>query len=158
MGWDWAGIQLDDGSELMVSVVWNTADGTPVITYGTYVPASPTGIASTRDATASGAAASIHLTGDQIQWASTGAWTSPVTGVKYPQGWNVAVDSLGLSLQLAPSSRNAEFTQTDYVPVTYWEGAVDITGYASGEEVGGKGFVELVGYDENPPGNIGRDQ
>ena len=46
VGWDWAGIQLDDGSELMVSVVWNTAYGTPVITYGTYVPASPTGIAS----------------------------------------------------------------------------------------------------------------
>ena len=158
VGWDWAGIQLDDGSELMVSVVWNTADGTPVITYGTYVPASPTGIASAGTASTNGAAASIHLPSEQIQWSSTGNWTSPATGVEYPQGWTVAVDSLGLSLQLTPSSRNAEFTETDYVPVTYWEGAVDVTGYANGKEVGGKGFVELVGYDENPSENMGQEQ
>ena len=153
VGWNWAGIQLDDGSELMVSVVWNTADGTPIITYGTYVPASHTGTAP-----ANGAAASIHLPSDQIHWSSTGTWTSPVTGVEYPQGWTVTVDSLGLRLQLAPRSRNAEFTETDYVPVTYWEGAVDVTGYANGKEVDGRGFVELVGYDENPPENIGQEQ
>jgi predicted secreted hydrolase len=34
------------------------------------------------------------------------------------------------------------------VGTRYWEGAVAVRGTASGREVGGVGYVELVGYGE----------
>ena len=146
VGWDWASIQLDDGSELMISVVWDISDRTLINAYGTYVPASAPEMAPNDEP-----AVALHLRQDQIQWSSTGVWTSPETGAEYPQGWKVTVDSLNLSLQLTPRSSNAEFAVTDYVPVTYWEGAVAVTGSADGTKITGKGFVELVGYDERTP-------
>ena len=38
IGWDWLSLNLDDGSDLMVSVVWDQEDRSHIATYGTYVP------------------------------------------------------------------------------------------------------------------------
>ena len=39
IGWDWLSLNLDDGSDIMVSVVWEQADRKHIAAYGTYVPA-----------------------------------------------------------------------------------------------------------------------
>ena len=146
IGWDWASIQLDDGSGLMISLVWDSSTGQPITSYGTYVPAKPNGRSTGGDA-----APSRHLPGDDISLTPTGAWTSPATGVEYPSGWLLEISSLDLSVKLAPVHQNAEFGDSLYVPIAYWEGAVAVEGTKEGNIISGKGFVELVGYDKARP-------
>ena len=131
IGWDWLSLNLDDGSDLMVSVVWEQEDGAPIATYGTYIQpdSSP-----------------VHLPSDDISLEPTGTWTSPETGGVYPMGWNLAVDSLALDLTLVPAIEESEYAISEIIPVVYWEGSVAATGNKDGAAVSGNGFVEMVGY------------
>lgn len=153
VGWDWTSIQMDDGAELMVSLVWDATDKRPIINYGTYIPGSAQGGPQTNEL-----ASTIHLSADMFQWTPTGSWTSPATGVEYPLGWRLNVDSLGLELTLAPRRDNSEFAGSLFVPAAYWEGAVKVTGTREGEPITGRGFVELVGYDRSVPAGPGLGQ
>ena len=85
IGWDWLSLNLDDGSDLMVSVVWEQAGHKPVSAYGTYIPANSD---------------PVHLPGNDISLDSTGTWTSSVTGAVYPMNWKLRVDSLELDLTI----------------------------------------------------------
>ena len=135
IGWDWLSLNLDDGSDLTVSVVWEQAGHKPISTYGTYVPAN---------------SAPIHLPGNDISLESTGIWTSSVTGAVYPVNWNLRVDSLDLDLTLTPTIVEAEFALSAFIPVIYWEGSVAAMGTRQGAPVAGPGFVEMVGYAPAP--------
>ena len=131
IGWDWLSLNLDDGSDLTVSLVWDREGREPISSYGTYVPPdSPP----------------IHLPGSDISLRSTGTWTSPANGAVYPMHWNLKVESLGLDLALTASSEEAEFALTSYVPIIYWEGSVRANGTKRDTPVTGQGFVEMVGY------------
>lgn len=132
VGWDWLSLQLDDGSELMVSAVWDSTSHEPITTYGTYIPPdSP----------------AMHLNGDDVALTSTGSWISETTGTVYPMGWELAVKSLDLVLTLTPVQQHAEFSGSTFVPPAYWEGAIAAEGNKGRRSVTGRGFVELVGYD-----------
>ena len=132
VGWDWMSLQLDDGSDLMISMVWDSKDHQPINSYGTYVP--PNG-------------QPRNISGENISLTATGSWTSAVTGTTFPVGWNLEVESLNLSLTLTPALLDSEFQGSKYVPPAYWEGAVHVNGTRNGQTVTGNGFAELVGYD-----------
>ena len=132
VGWDWASVQLDDGSDLMVVMVWDPSDRTPFAGYGTLV--SPDGSV-------------LTLEQDDVSITSSEVWTSPVTGIEYPSGWTLTIPSLDLRLDLEPVLVDSEFAGSRYTPAVYWEGEVRISGTRNGQTVGGRGFVELVGYD-----------
>ena len=136
IGWDWLSLNLDDGSDLTVSMVWEQDGHKPIAAYGTYVPAD---------------SVPLHLPGDDISLDSTGTWTSPVTGAVYPMSWNLRVDSLELDLTLTPTIEEAEFSLSAFIPVVYWEGSVSAVGTRDGAPVAGRGFVEMVGYAPTPP-------
>ena len=136
IGWDWLSLNLDDGSDLMVSVVWEQAGHKPVSAYGTYIPANSD---------------PVHLPGNDISLDSTGTWTSSVTGAVYPMNWRLRVDSLELDLTLTPSMEEAEFALSAFIPMIYWEGSVVATGTRNGAPVAGRGFVEMVGYAPAAP-------
>ena len=136
IGWDWLSLNLDDGSDLMVSVVWERAGHKPISTYGTYIPAD---------------SAPLHLPGNDISLDSTGTWTSSVTEAVYPMNWKLRVDSLELDLTLSPSLEEAEFDLSAFVPMVYWEGSVVAKGTRNGAPVAGRGFVEMVGYAPDAP-------
>ena len=145
VGWDWASLQLDDGSDLMISLVWDSSTGQPIISYGTYVPARV-------DANSSEMAGLLrHLSGGDISLTPTNSWRSPASGVEYPSGWLLEISSLDLEITLFPVQQNAEFGDSLYVPIAYWEGAVAVTGVKEGQKIAGNGFVELVGYDKARP-------
>ena len=131
IGWDWLSLNLDDGSDLMVSVVWEQDERRPISTYGTYVPVD---------------SAPVHLPADEIALIPTGTWKSPETEGVYPMGWNLRIDSLDLDLTLTPVIEEAEFNIGAFIPVVYWEGAVSAAGNSAGAPVSGRGFVEMVGY------------
>ena len=135
IGWDWFSLNMDDGSDLMISVVWEQDSSKHIETYGTYVPAN--------------GQRAVHLPGDDISLEPTATWTSSDTGGEYPMGWRLVVDSLGINIMLSPVMRDAEFTLTGFVPIIYWEGAVEASGSRNGAPVSGRGFVEMVGYVPN---------
>ena len=132
VGWDWASVQLDDGSDLMAVMLWDPSDRTPLSGYGTLV--SPDGSA-------------LTLKQDDVSISSDEIWTSPATGIEYPSGWTLTVLSLDLSLELEPVLVDSEFAGSRYTPAAYWEGEVRVSGTRQGRSIGGRGFVELVGYD-----------
>lgn len=135
-GWDWFGLQLDDGTDLMISVV-RSGDGNVVLAYGTEVDAQ-------------GAAA--HLAAESFRVEATGAWTSPSTGATYPMGWQIAVPARNMALRVTPVLENQELAAYQSVDRAYWEGQVTVAGETGGVPVTGLGYVELTGYDRRSPG------
>ena len=136
IGWDWLSLNLDDGSDLMVSVVWEQDEQEPIGSYGTYLPAD---------------SEPLHLSGGDISLRSTGTWDSAVTGAEYPMSWTLRIDSLDLDLTLTPSMEEAEFALTTFIPVVYWEGSVGAAGTRNAAPLEGRGFVEMVGYASDAP-------
>lgn len=136
IGWDWFSLNLDDGSDLMISVVWEQDGRRHIATYGTFVPADSD---------------PLHLPAPDISLEPTGSWTSPDTGGVYPMGWELTIDSLDLALVLGPVIVHSEFNISEFIPVIYWEGAIRASGNRQGSPVSGKGFVEMVGYVSSAP-------
>ena len=165
IGWDWLSLNLDDGSDLMVSVVWEQAGHKPIITYGTYVPfeyvapdplrspLAPVGPVLRPDSASrpGPGAGPVHLPVEDISLDATGSWTSEATGAVYPMGWKLKIESLELDLELTPVMEDAEFDSSVFIPIVYWEGAIAATGTMEGTPVTGKGFVEMVSYAPGVP-------
>ncbi|HZP37966.1 MAG TPA: lipocalin-like domain-containing protein [Methylomirabilota bacterium] len=129
VGWDWVALQLDDGRDLMVYRL-RRRDGTADrFSAGTVIAADGT----TRP-----------LGSADATLEALGHWTSPWTGVRYPSRWRLTVPSAGLVLDITPRLPDQELR----VGTRYWEGAVRVEGTAGPLPVGGRGYVELVGYGE----------
>ena len=130
-GWDWFAVNLDDGTDVTVSVV-RDALKRPVLTYGTVVDAD----GSTR-----------HVPGDAITLTATGpSWTSERTGATYPSGWSIFIAPEDLVLELTPTVADQELDTRPTTGVVYWEGSQRVSGTRGGVQVGGRGYVELTGY------------
>jgi predicted secreted hydrolase len=127
VGWDWTGINLDDGASLMAfrirgldgsmrwaGATWRAADGT----------------VSTFDASA-------------IRFEPLARWRSPRTGTVYPVRWHLTVGPH--SLDLEPLLEDQENDTRLSTGAIYWEGAV--RALEAGRVVG-RGYLELTGYAE----------
>ena len=146
VGWDWLSLQLDDGTDLMVSIVWEVDGRESVADYGTLaLPTFGPG----------DAGRVFHLDAEEITLTPVGSWSSPQTGGVYPMGWELSVrldvDRRDLpwaemTLELTPHQEDSEFPPSPFVPIDYWEGAVIAEGHRDGLAVSGLGFVEMVGY------------
>jgi predicted secreted hydrolase len=122
VGWDWFSLQLDDGRELLHFQIRREDGGIERVSGGTLVGLD----GGTR-----------RLSRDDVRIEVLRRWTSPDTGATYPSRWRLAVPSEGLDLAVEPWLEAQEM-RTSFV---YWEGAVRVTGTASG-----RGYVELTGY------------
>ena len=65
--------------------------------------------------------------------------------MSYPGGWHLRVPAMVLDLTVRPALPDQELRTTP----PYWEGAVDVTGERAGKSLGGRGYVELVGYAQD---------
>jgi len=129
-GWDWFAINLDDGTDLTLSLV-RDADGTYPLIYGTLV--RPDG--STR-----------NLPADAFGVAVTRHWTSPTTGADYPAGWTVTIAGEKLRIDLSPTVSAQELDTRPTTGVVYWEGSQTVAAIRDGRPVGGQAYAELTGY------------
>ncbi|MBI2776766.1 MAG: hypothetical protein HYX57_05840 [Chloroflexi bacterium] len=134
-GWDWFAVNLDDGTDLTVSLVRAT-DGTYPLVYGTLVAADGT----TR-----------NLDRDAFTVTPTGSWTSPRTGATYPAGWALAIPGEGLLIGLEPTVADQELDTRATTGVIYWEGSQVVTATRNGSPIGGEAYVELTGYAPAAP-------
>ncbi len=125
IGWDWASVQLDDGTDLMLTRVFD-AGGVTVASYATL---------------RQGDGPARLLSVDEFTFAPTGpTWTSERTGTSYATTWRVAVPGEVDALTLEPLVAGSEFV-SGALGVVYWEAGV--AARASDGRVVGQGFVEL---------------
>ena len=134
-GWDWFGLHLDDGRELMAFDLRTAAGGRHAASAGTLV--APDG--TPRSLTA----AAFTIT-------PRGTWTSPHTGGVYPAGWTLALPDEDLVLVALPLVADCELVTDGSTGVAYWEGPVELFAPGpDGEPTGpavGRGYAELTGY------------
>ncbi len=133
-GWDWFAVNLDDGTDLTVSLV-RAADGTYPLVYGTLVDAQ----GGTR-----------HLGVEDLAVAVTDEWTSPATGATYPAGWTITLPGEELEIRLSPTVPQQELDTRATTGVVYWEGSQRVAATRAGSPLGGRAYVELTGYAPSP--------
>lgn len=135
VGWNWFGLQLDDGREIMLYEL-RDADGRVDHARGTLVDTL---------------GQAVYLEGDDWTTRALGTWRSPESGIVYPSGWSVDVPAAGTSLVLEPVMAGQENRSSLAGSPIYWEGAVVVRD--AGGAVVGRGYVELTGYGEGnrPP-------
>jgi predicted secreted hydrolase len=129
-GWDWFALNLDDGTDITLSLV-READGTYPLIYGTIV--DPDG--SVR-----------HLGRDAFAIEVTDRWVSPATGADYPAAWTVEIPGDDLTISLRPTVAAQELDTRATTGVVYWEGSQEVRATRTGTPLGGRAYVELTGY------------
>ena len=129
-GWDWFAVNLDDGTDLTLSLV-RDVDGTYPLVYGTAVA---------RDGTVR------HLDRDSFSVTVTDRWVSPATGADYPAAWTIRIPADDLTVTLRPTVAAQELDTRPTTGVIYWEGSQQVRATRAGKPLGGEGYVELTGY------------
>ena len=141
VGWDWFSIQLDDGADLMVFQL-RRADGQPdEHSAGTWVDADgrPT-----------------RLVREDVRLTPGRRWTSPSSGAAYPVEWRVELPARQVRLDVLAALDAQEMHTDASTGVTYWEGAVDVSGQVGGRPVRGRGYLEMTGYAGQPMSEVFR--
>jgi len=131
--WDWFSIQLEDKTELMLFIL-RRKDGTiDPFSAGTYVDAS---------------GKSTHLRAADFSLQAQGAiWKSPTTGAVYPIEWSASVPKLELSLVAKTGLPQQEIAGRTKLAPSYWEGAMEFSGYRKNKAIVVTGYLEMTGYD-----------
>jgi len=140
VGWDWAGIQLEDGREIMAYRM-RRADG-DVDPFSTLAWVDREG-------------GVRHFGPDSFRWEPEGRWRSPATGAEYPARVRVRVDDPAtgrpLVVQLVPIQAAQELTG-GLGGIAYWEGACRVLD-VQGREIG-RAFLEMTGYAASMAGRL----
>jgi predicted secreted hydrolase len=126
-GWDWTGINFDDGGALMAFRIRN-ARGETLWAGGAY--RDPRGMRRV-------------FTPDDVAFTPERRWRSPRTGIDYPVSFRVRAADVEATLD--PLFADQELDARGGVGVVYWEGAVRAM---VGGRVVGRGYLELTGYGE----------
>ena len=127
-GWDWVGLNFDDGSSLMAFRMRGDPAHPPLWTAATR-----------RDASGN----TITIAAAAIRFTPLRHWQSPRTAIRYPVAFEL--DLGGLSLELQPLMDDQEHDTRETTGAIYWEGAVTVR--REGRHVG-RGYLELTGYGE----------
>jgi len=126
-GWDWVGINFEDGSSLMAFRIRDSGGGA---------------------FWAGGALQDRHgatrnLQPSEIRFTPTRRWRSPRTGIDYPVAFAIRAGDVDITLE--PLMNDQELDSRASVGTIYWEGAV--RAFAGGREIG-RGYLELTGYGD----------
>ncbi len=132
-GWDWFSIQFDDDTELMI-YQFKTPEGEMGDSTGTFVRAD---------------GSCEYLKRSDFEINVTSRWTSPHTGAEYPSRWHVRVERLAIDIEIEALIADQELDTRGSTMVVYWEGVCSVSGTRAESNVGGRAYVELVGYDRS---------
>jgi predicted secreted hydrolase len=124
-GWDWTGINLDDGGALMAFQI-RGKDGSRLWAHATV-----------RDR----AGRLTQYGPDQVSFTPQTLWKSPRTGASYPVATRVTTGAVRWLLK--PLQPDQELDSRRSTGAVYWEGAVSVE--RDGRPLG-RGYLELTGY------------
>lgn len=124
-GWDWIGINLDDGGALMAFRM-RGKDGTVLYAGGTLM--RPDG-------------GSDALSPQEVEFTPLRRWRSPRSGTEYPVAMQVRTREV--LWRIEPLFDDQELDSRASTATIYWEGAVRVQRDAKPV---GRGYLELTGY------------
>ena len=124
-GWDWVGINLDDGGALMAFQI-RSRRGSKIWSHATW-----------RDASGK----ITHYMPDQVSFTPQARWRSPRTNAEYPVATLIATGDV--QWQVTPLQQDQELDARQSSGAVYWEGAVTVQ--RNGRPAG-RGYLELTGY------------
>jgi predicted secreted hydrolase len=128
-GWDWIGMNLDDGSALTAFRL-RDKDGNAVWDGGSFRPAK-----------ASGGDLYIFSRGEVI-FKPTRTWKSPLTQTTYPVEWIVRTPADFYTVRAVIDNQELDSRQS--TGAIYWEGLSELID-SNGKRVG-SGYLEMTGY------------
>jgi len=126
-GWDWFGLQLEDGRDLMYYRLRQHDGGISPFSGGVIVGAD-------------GGRARLAAADAELQ--PLDYWTSPESGARYPIAWRMRVPAHDIELEVRARLAAQELRHS----LRYWEGAVQVRSNIDEDTTGGQGYLELVGY------------
>lgn len=126
-GWDWFALQLNDGRDLMFYRLRLSQGGMAPESAGVLVQADGSYRA---------------LAEGDVELEPIAHWVSPETGDRYPIEWRLRLPEEGLDLTIESRFDDQEMRLT----FGYWEGAVKVSGSATG-----LGYLEMTRYTDAAP-------
>jgi predicted secreted hydrolase len=131
VGWDWFGVQLNDGTDINFFRQRDAATGEIIHPTATFEDSR-------------GDQSTTHAI--RFQPDLNSIWTSPDSGITYPLHWSITFPEKGLTLDITPVVDNQE------MPVlasgAIWEGSCRVKAdYTDGRATDGVAYMELVGYN-----------
>ncbi len=126
-GWDWIGINFDDGAALMAFRLRNR-EGLALGAAATFRPAGGTAVA---------------LSPEAVDFEPLRHWRSTRTGIEYPVEWRVRIGSR--LFEVRPLFDDQELDSRRSTGAIYWEGAARVM---EGGRAIGRGYLEMTGYGE----------
>ena len=124
-GWDWVGVNLDDGSALMAFQI-RGKDGRRIWAY-----------AGLRDASGN----MTLFAPEEVNFEPQRTWRSPRTGATYPVAMRIRTGAT--EWLLTPLQDDQELDSRESVGAVYWEGAVTVNRDGT---PAGRGYFEMTGY------------
>ncbi|MEO6033171.1 MAG: carotenoid 1,2-hydratase [Burkholderiaceae bacterium] len=126
VGWDWIGMNLDDGGALTAFRL-RRADGSPLYAGGSFRPAG---------------GAVRNFTSDEVHFTPLRLWQSPASQARYPVQWRI--DTPAGRFGVAALLDDQELDSRASTGAIYWEGLSELRN-AQGQRIG-QGYLELTGY------------
>jgi len=128
LGWDWFGINLDDGSVWLVMIHRDMKSGRPLARY---------------------AVVSLDKKKPRLftefSAVPTRRWESPHTHIRYPLVWQLQIPEIKAQLEFKPLADDQEIPIFGIMRAV-WEGAGTVSGLIGGRAVQGRARLELNGY------------
>jgi len=128
VGWDWIGMNLDDGAALTAFRL-RRRDGTTLWAGGSHRPAGAT-------------AAVRNFEASELAFVAERLWTSPASKAVYPVQWSIATPVGRFVVKALQDDQ--ELDSRASTGAIYWEGLSQLFD-ASGRKVG-RGYLEMTGY------------
>jgi predicted secreted hydrolase len=125
-GWDWIGMNLDDGGALMAFRI-RRGDGSTLWSGGSHRPP--------------GGRARVFADGEVV-FTPGRTWQSPATRTRYPVEWQVATPAGAFSVHALQDDQELDSRASS--GTIYWEG-LSLLLDAAGRRVG-RGYLEMTGY------------
>lgn len=127
VGWDWCGINLDDGGALTAFRL-RRADGSALWAGGSHRPAQ---------------GAVRAFTADEVRYTPLEHWSSAATGGRYPIAWRLDTPLGTHELRARFGAQELDARRSS--GAVYWEGLSRLQRASDGTTVG-HGYLEMTGY------------
>ncbi|OFW56589.1 MAG: hypothetical protein A2133_00020 [Actinobacteria bacterium RBG_16_64_13] len=128
IGWDWFGVNLDDGTDLIISALRQMRTRKEVHSRAfVRAPGGPL------------------LEHEELQLTPLRYWESPRTHIVYPIEWRIQIPALALDAVYRPLLDDQEIALLG-VARAVWEGAGTITGTMGSRDISGRARGEFFGY------------
>ena len=127
-GWDWLSLQFEDNTELMLFQIRLKDGGRDPFSHGTWIDSEGN---------------ATPVKNEDFELVPGRLWRGQETGGDYPVEWKLRIPKLDVELEVSAAMDGQELVLR---PISYWEGSVRARGTRNGQEMRGRGYLEMTGY------------